>query len=235
MVSYSSEEIEKFNKLAHDWWNPKGQFKPLHDFNPVRVNFIRSLFQESLSEIKTIDVGCGGGLVSSSLCRLGSDVTGIDASPAAIYVAKKYAQEAKLDISYEQLSPEEYLAAEPEKKFDLVVALEIIEHVSDPKDFMQSLATLTKPGGFCVISTINRTMLSYLVAIIGAEYVMRMLPKGTHEWKKFLKPDEVTSLARSVGLKPIKLQGLRYNPFSAEWDLGHKTPVNFIIALQKPA
>ncbi len=231
--SLSPQEIEKFDKLAHDWWNPRGKFKPLHDFNPIRVEYIRQMANLDLSAKTIIDVGCGGGLVAAQLSRLGGKITAIDGSPATIYVAQKYANQANLPIDFHQLSPEGFLAQFPHQQFDMVAALEIIEHVDEPAEFLQTLKKLLKPDGIMILSTLNRNIRSWLMAILGAEYIMRMLPVGTHEWQKFIKPNELIAMARDLDLTPINLSGMVYNPFNQKWTLSdHDFSVNYLLSLK---
>ncbi len=225
-----SDEIQKFDRLAKDWWDPTGPFKPLHDFNPIRVDYIYK--QMGQTPCRAIDLGCGGGLVSSSLARLGWQMTAIDASPATIYVAQKYAKQANLPIIFHQTTPEQYIQDHENNNFDCVIALEIIEHVDDIASFMHTCRQLLRPGGRLIMSTLNKTLLSWLMAIVGAEYILQILPRGTHDWQKFLSPAQICQLARECQLQPLDIQGMVYNPFTQQWRLHrHNTQVNYIMTL----
>ena len=198
----NKKEIEKFSKIAEEWWNPKGKFKPLHKFNPIRISYIKnniiSTFKlknkkKPLDQIKILDIGCGGGLLSEPMCRLGASVTGIDASQKNIKIAQLHAKKGNLKINYICTSPEKMNS---NKKFDVILNMEIIEHVEDINFFLESSASLLKKNGIMFVATLNKTLKSYIFAIIGAEYIMRWLPIGTHEWEKFVKPEELINISQ---------------------------------------
>lgn len=230
----NEQEIENFEQDAQEWWNENGPFKPLHQLNPCRLSFIRnhlintfSLDQKSftpLKGLKILDVGCGGGLLCEPLARLGATVTGIDASPKAINVATEHAKASNLSIEYQCCGIEE-LAQE---KFDAVLALEIIEHVDNPALFIEKCSKHLKDSGLFFLSTLNRTWQSYLGGILTAEYLLRWVPKGTHDWNKFLEPAELANLLRPHKLDFIDLKGIQYHPLKREWFLGNSLTINYI-------
>ena len=227
-------EVEKFSRIADEWWSETGKFKPLHKFNPIRISFIRKEISKHFSEfpnIKILDVGCGGGLISEPFARMGADVTAIDASERNVEVAKIHAKKSELKIDYRVASSEE-LAAKDEK-FDVVFALEIIEHVADVEKFIETCAKLVKPNGLLFIATMNRTLKSLATAKIAAEYILRWLPRGTHDWKKFLKPSEINSHAIHYGLNLQSLQGFSYNILSDEWKETDDLDVNYAAVFLK--
>ena len=235
MSSINNKEIEKFSKIAEEWWNPNGKFEPLHKFNPIRISYIKeniiksfNIIQKNktpLKNIKILDVGCGGGLLSEPMCRLGANVTGIDASKKNINVAKIHAKKNKLKIRY--------LCASPEKmkinnKFDVILNMEIVEHVEDLNFFLKSCSNLLKKDGIMFVATINKTLKSYAFAIVAAEYILRWLPVGTHEWEKFVKPDELIEILRINKIKLDKLDGMKFNLITNEWKISQDTSVNYI-------
>jgi len=237
------DEIEKFTRMADEWWDPKGKFKPLHQLNPVRIAYLRNQIcahygrdanqLHALSGLSILDVGCGGGLVSEPLARMGANVTGLDASEKNIAIASTHAAAQQLSLDYRAGSAEA-LAAEG-AQYDVVCALEIIEHVADVNAFMQALAQLVRPGGLLFLSTLNRTTKSYLMAIVGAEYVLRWLPRGTHDWKKFLRPSELQHAIQEAGLTLTHQSGLVLDPFSRAWKLHpHDLDVNYLQTAKKP-
>ena len=240
MTTVNQEEIQKFSKLADQWWDANGKFKPLHTFNPIRIKYIidkcSSHFklnkQENkiLSKLKILDIGCGGGLVCEPLTRLGAQVTGIDASYKNIEVAKIHAKKSNLKIKYLNASPEKNKINE---KFDVILNLEIVEHVENLDLFLKSSSELLKKNGIMFIATINRTFESYIKAIIGAEYVLRWLPIGTHDWQKFLKPEEIEKKFKQLNLDKTDLNGLKFNIFSNNWSLSSDCSVNYIIVAKK--
>ncbi len=223
--SVDTAEIEKFAAMADDWWSPDGQFKPLHALNPVRVGFIRDAvcahfgldaFQpQPLAGLSVLDIGCGGGLLCEPLARLGAEVTGIDATPDAIAVATTHADNMDLSIRYEETTAEA-VAAEG-AQYDVVVSMEVVEHVVDPDTFLQTAGALVKPGGCMALATLNRTPKSYALAIVGAEYLLRWLPRGTHNWKKFVKPSEMVRAAAKGGVTITRLTGAVYDPINNDW------------------
>lgn len=228
------QEISHFSKDAFTWWNPLGPFKPLHQMNPVRLSFIMRTIQQFLnikndfSSLNILDVGCGGGLLCEPLARLGAQVTGIDASPEAIEVARQHAQEQDLSITYHLGSIEQL--AKQEAAFDILIASEIIEHVDNVPLFIESCHRLTKPGGLLIFSTLNRTLKSFGLGIFAAEYLLRLIPRGTHSWHKFLKPSELTTYLRSYGRPLVSMSGLSYNPVTGIWSEISNLDMNYICA-----
>lgn len=236
-------EIAKFEAMAREWWDPKGKFKPLHLMNPVRLGYVRDAiawhFDRDVAAadpflgIDIVDVGTGGGLLAEPLARLGAKVTGIDAAKTNIEVAKRHAADSGVAVDYRHLLAEDLVAEGA--RFDVVVALEIVEHVADPQSFVDSLFALLKPGGILIMSTLNRNPKSYLFAIIGAEYVMRWLPKGTHDWQKFITPDELAMLCASSGFNVIDRRGMVFNPLGQSWSLSHRDlSVNYAMTAVRP-
>lgn len=229
------KEIEKFERMADEWWSATGKFKPLHKFNPIRISYIRDKIiehfsldnsqKEPLKNIKMLDVGCGGGLLSEPFARLGADMTGIDAGEKNIEVAKIHAKRSELKIDYRFQDVEEL--AKTDEKFDVILAMEIIEHVADVESFVAALKNCLKPGGMLFVATINRTAKSYLNAIIGAEYILRWLPRGTHDWKKFPKPSEINKIAENNGLKLKEMTGFSYNLIKDEWKKTDNLDINY--------
>lgn len=232
-------EIEKFNKIAGEWWQANGKFKPLHQFNPIRLTYIKEQLlnyfkldinqKAPLSTLKILDVGCGGGLLCEPLSRLGANLVGIDMGEKNIAAAKIHSKEGNLDIDYRQQDVEEL--ASLDEKFDVVLAMEIIEHVKDVEKFLKAAKSCLKPNGLLFVATLNRTAKSYLNAIIGAEYVLRWLPKGTHDWKKFLKPSEINRIAEQNDLKLIDLTGFDYSLIKDEWRRTKDVSVNYVMVL----
>ena len=234
MSSVNKKEIEKFSKMAAEWWDPKGKFKPLHKFNPIRIKYIKEniinnfkLENEikSLRGINILDIGCGGGLLSEPMQRLGANVTGIDASIKNIKIAKLHAKKNKLNINYQCLSPEKL---KTNKKFDVILNMEIVEHVEDIQFFLKSCSKLLKKNGLMFVATINKTLKSYMLAIVGAEYVLRWLPIGTHEWEKFVKPEDLKNILENNDLVLNKLDGMHFNIIKDEWNISKDTSVNYI-------
>ncbi len=232
-------EINKFDRLAAEWWNPEGKFKPLHKFNPIRIKYIKdSIIQHfnikskkmPLKNISILDVGCGGGLISVPMKRLGANVVGIDASLKNINVAKIYSKKKNLEIKY-ICSPPEKLKIK--KKFDVLLMLEIIEHVDDINFFIKQSSKLLKKNGLMFVATLNKTLKSYVFAIVGAEYILSWLPIGTHDWEKFVKPDELIDIAKSYKLNLIDLSGLKFNPLFDNWNLTSDKSVNYIANFTK--
>ena len=230
----NKKEIEKFSKIAEEWWDPYGKFKPLHKFNPLRISYIKqniiksfkkSNAKKPLNNIRILDIGCGGGLLSEPMSRLGADVTGIDASSKNIDVAKLHAKKNNLKIKYLNTSPEKLRI---KSKFDVILNMEIIEHVEDINFFLQSCSKLLKKDGLMFVATLNKTLKSYIFAIIGAEYILRWLPIGTHEWEKFVKPEQLIHIQKKNKLKLDKLDGMKFNPIKDEWGLSNDTSINYI-------
>jgi 2-polyprenyl-6-hydroxyphenyl methylase/3-demethylubiquinone-9 3-methyltransferase len=230
----NKEEIEKFSKIAEEWWDPEGKFKPLHKFNPVRISYIKeniiNTFKinekvKPLKNMKILDVGCGGGLLSEPMSRLGADVTAIDASDKNINVAKLHAKTSNLNINYVCTSPEKF---QPKDKFDVILNMEIVEHVEDVNLFLQSCSNLLKKNGIMFVATLNKTLKSYVFAIIGAEYILRWLPIGTHEWEKFIKPDELTNILKKNNLELNRLDGMKFNIVTDKWRISSDKSINYI-------
>jgi len=228
-INVDLNEVEKFNKIAHKWWDPSSEFKPLHDINPLRVNYINDLFP--LNEKNILDVGCGGGILAESMARLGGNVTGIDQSDIAIKIAKLHAKENNLSIDYKLLNIEDFLKKDS-NKFDVITCLEMIEHVPDPASIITSCAKKLKKNGRLYVSTINRNLKAFLFAIVGAEYILNLLPKGTHHYDKFIKPSEVKSWANSLNMNISNITGMTYNPFLKKYSLGSDVSVNYILELR---
>jgi len=235
MNSVNKKEIEKFSKMAAEWWDPNGKFKPLHKFNPIRIRYIKENIINSfklkskkkpLDNINILDIGCGGGLLSEPMRRLGANVTGIDASSKNINIAKLHAKKNKLKINYLCSSPEKLKI---QKKFDVILNMEIVEHVEDINFFINSCSKLLKKNGLMFIATLNKTLKSYLFAIIGAEYVLRWLPIGTHDWEKFVKPEDLKKILNKNNLKLEKLDGMNFNIISDEWSVSSDTSINYIV------
>jgi 2-polyprenyl-6-hydroxyphenyl methylase/3-demethylubiquinone-9 3-methyltransferase len=231
-VNADPAELAKFSELAHRWWDPESEFRPLHQINPLRLDWIDSL--AALSGKQVLDVGCGGGILSDSMARKGATVTGIDLSSKALKVAQLHALEAGTpNVTYREVAAEA-LAAERPGSFDVVTCMEMLEHVPDPASVVRACATLVKPGGWVFFSTINRNPKSFLFAIVGAEYVLNMLPKGTHEYAKFLRPSELGRFIREAGLDLQGSRGMEYNPLTRRYWLSADTSVNYLLATRKP-
>ncbi len=230
MNNVDQSEIDKFSALAHRWWDPTSEFKPLHAINPLRLGWIESI--TSLAGKKVLDVGCGGGILAESLSKAGGIVTGIDLSNKALKVAELHQLESNTSVQYRSISAEDLAKQEPEN-YDVVTCMEMLEHVPDPSSVVQACATLCKPGGSIFFSTLNRNPKSYLFAIIGAEYILKLLPKGTHEYDKFIKPSELANFTRQAGLELLEIKGMTYNPLTQIYRLGSDTDVNYMIATRK--
>jgi 2-polyprenyl-6-hydroxyphenyl methylase/3-demethylubiquinone-9 3-methyltransferase len=225
-------ELAKFSALAQSWWDPAGPSKPLHDLNPVRLSFIEHV--RPLSGARVLDVGCGGGILSEALARGGAQVLGIDLSRAVLDVAELHALEGKLAIEYQAIAAEEIASQRP-AAFDMVTCMEMLEHVPDPAAALQALARLVKPGGDVIVSTLNRKPLAFAVAIVGAEYIARVLPRGTHEYLKFIRPSELARWGRAAGLKLMDLRGIAYNPLTRSFRLSANTDINYLAHFTRPA
>ncbi|MDH5190043.1 MAG: bifunctional 2-polyprenyl-6-hydroxyphenol methylase/3-demethylubiquinol 3-O-methyltransferase UbiG [Gammaproteobacteria bacterium] len=223
-------EIAKFEELASRWWDPNSEFKPLHDINPLRLDFIDHI--AGLAGKQVIDVGCGGGILAESMAARGAHVTGIDMGEAPLSVAKLHQLESGVEVTYQRITAEE-LAAEKPAQFDVVTCMEMLEHVPNPASTIAACAQLVKPGGHVFFSTINRNPKSYMFAIVGAEYLLKMLPKGTHDYAKFIKPSEMDEWARAAGLAIHELKGMSYNPFSQTYSLGRDVDVNYLASYCK--
>ena len=235
----NKKEIDKFSKLADEWWDPEGKFKPLHNFNPVRLRYIKDTITKKfgnkseklpLKDIKILDIGCGGGLLSEPLSRLGAKVTGIDASDRNIKIAKMHLEKSKLEINYYCSSPEKFVSKE---KFDVVLNMEIIEHVDNVDFFLLKSSELLKKNGLMFIATLNKTLKSYAFAIIGAEYILKWLPIGTHDWNKFLKPDDLIKICKNNSLYLNNLVGVKFNVLKNEWIVSKDSSVNYLAEFSK--
>ncbi len=230
-VNADPAELAKFSDLAHRWWDPDSEFRPLHQINPLRLDWIHS--HVPLDGKRVLDVGCGGGILSDSMARKGAEVLGIDLSAKALKVAQLHALEAgTTDVSYREVSAEA-LAAEEPGSFDVVTCMEMLEHVPDPASIVRSCAALAKPGGWVFFSTINRNPKSFLFAIVGAEYVLNLLPRGTHEYLKFVRPSELAGYCRGAGLDLVHTRGMEYNPLTRRYWLSADTSVNYLLATRK--
>lgn len=226
MINVDPLEIEKFSELAHRWWDPQAEFKPLHDINPLRLDYIDGA--APLRGKAVLDVGCGGGVLAESMAARGAAVTGIDLAEKPLKVAQLHLLESGLDVDYRLVAPEA-LARESAGSFDIVTCMEMLEHVPDPAVTVSACAELLKPGGHAFFSTINRNLKSYLFAVVGAEYVLRLLPRGTHDYARFIKPSELAALARAAGLQTTSIIGMTYNPLTRVYSLGSDTDVNYIL------
>ena len=223
-------ELDKFSALAHKWWDPNSEFKPLHEINPLRLDYIDQHAQ--LAGKTVLDVGCGGGILSEGMDERGAHVTGIDLAEKSLKVARLHLLESGAQVDYQNI-PVESLAAERPASFDVVTCMEMLEHVPDPQSIVRACAELVKPGGWVFFSTLNRNPKSYLFAILGAEYVLNLLPRGTHDYAKFIKPSELSRYARGAGLEVNDLIGMTYNPLTKVYKLEHDTDVNYIIACRR--
>ena len=235
----NKKEIDKFSKLADEWWDPEGKFKPLHNFNPIRLRYIKDTITKKfgnkseklpLKDIKILDIGCGGGLLSEPLSRLGATVTGIDASDRNIKIAKMHLEKSKLEINYHCASPEKFVAKE---KFDVVLNMEIVEHVDNVDFFLLKSSELLKKNGLMFIATLNKTLKSYAFAIIGAEYILKWLPIGTHDWNKFLKPEDLIKICKNNSLYLNNLVGVKFDILKNEWIVSKDSSVNYLAEFSK--
>ena len=239
MSSVNKKEIEKFSNMADEWWDPHGKFKPLHKFNPIRIKYIKENIirqfkiknkNKPLSGINILDIGCGGGLLSEPMCRLGANVTGIDASIKNVKISKLHAKKDNLKINYICSSPEKLKIS---KKFDVILNMEIVEHVEDISFFLKSCSKLLNKNGLMFVATINKTLKSYVFAIVGAEYVLRWLPIGTHDWEKFVKPEELKEILSKNNLFLKKLDGMHFNIIKDEWSITNDLSINYIAKFLK--
>ena len=226
MPNVDPSELEKFSQLAHRWWDTNSEFKPLHEINPLRLEWIDR--HAGISGQRVLDVGCGGGILSESMAQRGALVTGIDLSEKALGVARLHLLESGQNVDYQKISTED-LAVQCTGKFDVVTCMEMLEHVPDPASTIAACATLVRPGGHVFFSTINRNAKAYLLAVVGAEYVLKMLPRGTHDYAKFIKPSELSRWSKSVNLEPAELIGMTYNPLSKRYSLNRNTDVNYLL------
>ncbi|MBI1173990.1 MAG: bifunctional 2-polyprenyl-6-hydroxyphenol methylase/3-demethylubiquinol 3-O-methyltransferase UbiG [Sideroxydans sp.] len=230
MTNADPIELEKFSQLAHRWWDTSSEFKPLHEINPLRLGYIDRIAQ--LSGKTVLDVGCGGGILSESMAGMGASVTGIDLGDKALQVAKLHLLESGKQVEYRKIAVEE-LAAEQPGHYDVVTCMEMLEHVPDPASIVQACTQLVKPGGHVFLSTLNRNPKSYLLAILGAEYILKMLPRGTHDYAKFIKPSELARLCRNAELTVEDITGMSYHPLTKTYSLGADTDVNYIFACRR--
>jgi 2-polyprenyl-6-hydroxyphenyl methylase/3-demethylubiquinone-9 3-methyltransferase len=228
MANADPLELEKFSALAHRWWDPEGEFRPLHDINPLRLEWIAG--HAALEGAKVLDVGCGGGILAEAMARRGAKVTGIDLSEKALRVAELHLHESKLDVRYEKLAVEDCKG-----EFDVVTCMELLEHVPDPASMVAASARLARPGGRVFFSTINRNPKSYLFAVVGAEYVLGLLPKGTHDYQRFIKPSELSRWTRAAGLRTVEMIGMTYNPITRHYRLGADCDVNYLVCCARDA
>ena len=235
----NKKEIEKFSRIADEWWDPLGKFKPLHKFNPIRIKYIKDNLIEHFNlkknnqpfkNLQILDIGCGGGLLSEPMSRLGANVVGIDASKNNINVAKHHLKKSKLSIKYYNSSPENFKSL---KKFDVILNMEIVEHVENIDSFIKQSSSFLKKNGIMFIATLNQTLKSYLFAIVGAEYILRWLPIGTHEWEKFVKPNNLISICQKNSLKLRKIDGMSFNPLFDKWKITSDKSVNYITKFEK--
>ena len=225
-------EIKRFEDLASRWWDTQGEFKPLHEMNPIRLNFINT--GSPLDGMKVCDIGCGGGILSESMAKCGAITTGIDMGKSPLSVARLHAMESELEIDYQQITAEE-MAEKHAAEFDVITCMELLEHVPDPASIINACFTLLKPGGSVYFSTINRNPKAYAFAIIGAEYLMKMLPRGTHNYSKFIKPSELDEWARACGLKLSNLKGVSYNPLTSLFSQSQNVDINYMVHYTRPA
>jgi 2-polyprenyl-6-hydroxyphenyl methylase/3-demethylubiquinone-9 3-methyltransferase len=233
MINADPQELAKFSELAHRWWDPNSEFKPLHQINPLRLGWIDKLCP--LKGLNVLDVGCGGGILTDSMARKGATALGIDLSTKALRVAQLHAMEAGTEnVSYREV-PVEQLAAEAPAQFDVVTCMEMLEHVPDPASVVAACSTLVKPGGWVFMSTLNRNAKAFMLAIVGAEYLLKLLPAGTHEYARFIRPSELAQWCREAGLELHSGKGLEYNPLTQIYKLSADTSVNYLIACRKPA
>ena len=224
-------ELQKFSELAHRWWDPTSEFRPLHEINPLRLEWINA--RAPLAGKRVIDIGCGGGILTESMARKGATVTGIDLSEKALKVADLHSLESGVQVRYELIAAED-MAAREAGQYDVVTCMEMLEHVPDPGAIVRAAATLVKPGGQVFFSTLNRNPKAYLYAVIGAEYLLRMLPKGTHDYDKFITPSELSQFIRSAGLEVQGFKGMGYNPLTKIYSLNDDTSVNYLVATRRP-
>jgi len=240
--SVDPAEVARFEKIARTWWDPAGPMRTLHKFNPVRLAYIRDeaarhfgrdpLSGVPLEGLSLIDVGCGGGVLSEPLARLGATVTGLDPAPTNIAVARKHAEESGISMDYREERIEDVVACG--ERFDIVTAMEVVEHVTDVPAFVESCCAAVKPGGLLFMATLNRTLRSYALAIVGAEYILRWLPRGTHQWEKFVTPYELADAISAGGMTPLETTGVVYNPLADKWSLSRDTGVNYMVSAARP-
>ena len=231
-TNVDSSEIDKFSALAHRWWDPNSEFAPLHRINPLRLGWINE--RTVLAGRSALDIGCGGGILAEAMAAAGARVTGIDLSEKALRVARLHLLEGRRSVNYEHISAEALAEREP-STYEVVTCMELLEHVPDPASTVAACATLASPGGSLFFSTLNRNLKSYLFAVLGAEYVLKLLPKGTHDYSKFIRPSELSEMCRSAGLEVREIIGMTYNPITKVYSLGRDTDVNYLLRAEKPA
>lgn len=231
-TNVDSSEIDKFSALAHRWWDPNSEFAPLHRINPLRLGWINE--RTVLAGRSALDIGCGGGILAEAMAASGARVTGIDLSEKALRVARLHLLESRRSVNYEHISAEALAEREP-STYEVVTCMELLEHVPDPASTVAACATLASPGGSLFFSTLNRNLKSYLFAVLGAEYVLKLLPKGTHDYSKFIRPSELSEMCRSAGLEVREIIGMTYNPITKVYSLGRDTDVNYLLRAEKPA
>ncbi len=229
-MHFDAKEINKFNNLAHEWWNPEGEFKTLHHINPIRLEFIQNIV--SINNKAIIDIGCGGGILAESLAQYSTNISAIDLAPQSIEIAKLHLFESGFNINYECIDIETKAAKEP-NKFDIVTCMEMLEHVPNPQVIIDNCYSLLKPGGYAFFSTLNRNLKSYALGVIAAEYIMKIVPKGTHEYNKFIKPSELRKLVTNAGLEVIALSGMTYNPITQNAQLSNDIDINYLMGCYK--
>ena len=232
MINADPHELQKFSELAHRWWDPNAEFKPLHELNPVRLDWIDALAH--LPGKRALDIGCGGGILSESMAVRGAKVKGVDLSSSALGVADLHSLESGVEVEYEEIAAEALAAREP-GSYDVVTCMEMLEHVPDPAAIVQACATLVKPGGWVFFSTLNRNAKAYLFAVIGAEYIARMLPRGTHDYARFIKPSELAQYVRSAHLDIVEIKGITYRPLSKRFSLSDDSSINYLMACRRVA
>lgn len=230
MINFDKKEVDKFEAHAEAWWNKEGDLKTLHDINPARLDFIKKY--SALDGKKICDVGCGGGILTESLAKTGATLTGIDLSEKAIEIAKAHAKDSDLSINYQTISVEQFAKLHP-TSFDIITCMELLEHVPDPHQLIKSCAELVKENGYLFFSTLNRNLKAYLLSIIGAEYILKILPRGTHDYSRFLKPSELANAARAADLKIIATAGMSYHPFTRKCNLTNDMSVNYLVCMVK--
>jgi 2-polyprenyl-6-hydroxyphenyl methylase / 3-demethylubiquinone-9 3-methyltransferase len=230
MTNADPHELQKFSELAHRWWDPRAEFKPLHDLNPLRLGWIDS--HASLAGKRVLDIGCGGGILSESMATLGASVKGIDLSTEALGVADLHSLESGVTVEYEEIAAEAIAAREP-GTFDVVTCMEMLEHVPDPAAIVEACKTLVKPGGWVFFSTLNRNAKAYLFAVVGAEYIARMLPRGTHDYARFIRPAELARFVRMAGLQAAQFKGITYHPIGKHFALSDDTSINYMLACRR--
>ncbi|MDN7177939.1 bifunctional 2-polyprenyl-6-hydroxyphenol methylase/3-demethylubiquinol 3-O-methyltransferase UbiG [Caballeronia sp. SEWSISQ10-4 2] len=232
MINADPHELQKFSELAHRWWDPNAEFKPLHELNPVRLDWIDK--HAHLSGKRALDIGCGGGILSESMAVRGAKVKGVDLSSSALGVADLHSLESGVEVEYEEIAAEALAAREP-GSYDVVTCMEMLEHVPDPAGIVHACATLVKPGGWVFFSTLNRNARAYLFAVIGAEYIARMLPRGTHDYARFIKPSELAQFVRSAQLDIVEIKGITYRPLSKRFSLSDDSSINYLMACRRVA